>query len=111
MSEVYERQIQQLQKELATVRDRLKAAENKANQPSPFVIELQKEMTNMKVQSFKSLSCHPLSDLLRSLVSQDPHFCSQMDANCLLLPECSQWQVFEEDSVGNEHKITTITIH
>ncbi|CAG5134442.1 unnamed protein product [Candidula unifasciata] len=48
VSEVYERQIQQLQKELVTVRDRLKAAENKANQPSPFVLELQKEMTNMK---------------------------------------------------------------
>ncbi|BFZ07564.1 hypothetical protein BsWGS_10603 [Bradybaena similaris] len=48
VSEVYERQIQQLQKELVTVRDRLKAAENKANQPSPFVIELQKEMANMK---------------------------------------------------------------
>uniref|UniRef100_A0A0B7B1U7 GRIP domain-containing protein n=1 Tax=Arion vulgaris TaxID=1028688 RepID=A0A0B7B1U7_9EUPU len=48
VSEVYEQQIQQLQRELVTVRDRLKSAENKANQPSPFIIELQKEMGSMK---------------------------------------------------------------
>lgn len=53
VSEVYERQIHQLQRELITVRDRLKAAENKANQPSPFIIELQKEMADMKVMPFR----------------------------------------------------------
>ncbi|KAI8726658.1 GRIP and coiled-coil domain-containing protein 1 [Biomphalaria glabrata] len=48
VSEVYEKQIQQLQNELQIVRDRLKSAENKANQPSPFIIELQKDMANMQ---------------------------------------------------------------
>lgn len=48
MSQVYEQQIQQLQEELRKVRDRLRSAEVKASQPSPFVVELQKEMTNMK---------------------------------------------------------------
>ncbi|GFR88043.1 GRIP and coiled-coil domain-containing protein 1 [Elysia marginata] len=45
---VYEQQIQQLQEELRKVRDRLRSAEVKASQPSPFVVELQKEMANMK---------------------------------------------------------------
>ena len=49
VSQVYEQQIQQLQEELRKVRDRLKSAELKSNQPSPFVVELQKEMTSMKV--------------------------------------------------------------
>ncbi|XP_005111968.1 GRIP and coiled-coil domain-containing protein 1 [Aplysia californica] len=48
VSEVYERQIQELQNELKMLRDRLKSAEVKANQPSPFVLELQKEMGSMK---------------------------------------------------------------
>ncbi|KAK3702795.1 hypothetical protein RRG08_042779 [Elysia crispata] len=48
VSQVYEQQIQQLQEELRKVRDRLKSAELKSNQPSPFVVELQKEMTSMK---------------------------------------------------------------
>ncbi|GFO27506.1 grip and coiled-coil domain-containing protein 1 [Plakobranchus ocellatus] len=48
ISQVYELQIQQLQEELRKVRDRLKSAEVKASQPSPFVVELQKEMANLK---------------------------------------------------------------
>ncbi|CAL1528418.1 unnamed protein product [Lymnaea stagnalis] len=55
VSEVYERQIQQLQNELKTVRDRLKSAEVKASQPSPFVIELQKDMASMKADHQKQV--------------------------------------------------------
>ncbi|KAH9509353.1 GRIP and coiled-coil domain-containing protein 1 [Bulinus truncatus] len=55
VSEVYEKQIQQLQNELQTVRDRLKSAEIKSSQPSPFVLELQKDMANMQADYQKQV--------------------------------------------------------
>ena len=56
VSEVYERQVTQLQGELKTLRDRLRDAEVKANEPSPLLLELQKEMSSMKV-SFQTDRC------------------------------------------------------
>ncbi|ESP02933.1 hypothetical protein LOTGIDRAFT_212469 [Lottia gigantea] len=48
VKEQYEKQIDNLSSQLKSVRDRLKAAEEKANQPSPMLLDLQKEMTTMK---------------------------------------------------------------
>lgn len=47
--EEYEKKIRELSQELNSVRDRMQRAEIKASQPSPFVLELQKEMVEMKV--------------------------------------------------------------
>ncbi|XP_025105948.1 GRIP and coiled-coil domain-containing protein 1-like isoform X2 [Pomacea canaliculata] len=46
--EEYEKKIRELSQELNSVRDRMQRAEIKASQPSPFVLELQKEMVEMK---------------------------------------------------------------
>ena len=45
----YERQLQILRKELEDVRKRLKDSENKSEQPSPLLLQLQKEMAEVKV--------------------------------------------------------------
>jgi hypothetical protein len=55
ISEEYERKMQNLSKELDAVRARLMMSEEKADQPSPLLLELQGEMVGMKV-SDKELS-------------------------------------------------------
>ena len=45
----YETQLQTLRKELEDVRKRLKDSENKSEQPSPLLLQLQKEMAEVKV--------------------------------------------------------------
>lgn len=49
VSAAYEKQLQNLRKELEDVRKRLKDSENKSEQPSPLLLQLQKEMAEVKV--------------------------------------------------------------
>ncbi|CAE1281071.1 GCC1 [Acanthosepion pharaonis] len=49
-SEQYEKRIHDLSNELKVLRNRLKAAEEKANQPSPLLLQLQMEMGSLKSQ-------------------------------------------------------------
>ncbi|KAK7502683.1 hypothetical protein BaRGS_00005933 [Batillaria attramentaria] len=55
VSEQYEKKIRDLSRELNTVRQRMQEAEQKASQPSPFVLDLQKEMSEMKSQHQQTL--------------------------------------------------------
>ena len=48
----YEKQLHILRKELEDVRKRLKDSENKSEQPSPLLLQLQKEMAEVKVMVF-----------------------------------------------------------
>ena len=61
VSEHYEKQIQNLRNELEVVRNRLQASEDKAEQPSPFLIKLQSEMAEVKVCCFILNLSHFLS--------------------------------------------------
>ena len=49
VSEQYEKRIRDLSNELQAVRNRLKASEETAVKPSPLLLQLQKEMAEMKV--------------------------------------------------------------
>ena len=49
VSEQYEKRIHQLSNELQVLQNRLKKSEEKANRPSPMMLELQKQMTEVKV--------------------------------------------------------------
>lgn len=51
-SEQYEKRIHDLSNELKVLRNRLKAAEEKANQPSPLLLQLQMEMGSLKVNVY-----------------------------------------------------------
>ncbi|XP_050407159.1 GRIP and coiled-coil domain-containing protein 1 [Patella vulgata] len=55
VKEQYEKQIDNLSAQLKSVKDRLKAAEEKANQPSPMLLDLQKEMTSMKSEAHRQV--------------------------------------------------------
>ena len=48
--DMYERQIHNLNHELQLIKDRLKASENKASQPSPMLMNIQQENADMKAQ-------------------------------------------------------------
>ncbi|GAB1607513.1 GRIP and coiled-coil domain-containing protein 1-like [Argonauta hians] len=50
LSEQYEKRIHDLSNELLVLQNRLKAAEEKSNQPSPLLLELQKELGSLKSQ-------------------------------------------------------------
>ncbi|XP_041352317.1 GRIP and coiled-coil domain-containing protein 1-like [Gigantopelta aegis] len=50
ISEEYQRKIRNLSNELTVLRDKMKAADQKSNQPSPLLLELQNEMAQIKAQ-------------------------------------------------------------
>ena len=49
ISEIYEKKVQDLKSELQKIRDQLKESELKANKPTPQLIQLQKDMEELKV--------------------------------------------------------------
>ena len=49
LREQYEKRIQEMSHELEDVRERLKASEEKSEQPIPMLLELQQEMGEIKV--------------------------------------------------------------
>lgn len=50
ISEQYEKKIRELSEELKSVFERMQKAEVQASQPSPFVLKLQKEILDIKVE-------------------------------------------------------------
>ena len=51
VSEQYEKRIHQMSNEFQVLQNRLKLSEEKANEPSPMLLELQKQLREVKVQS------------------------------------------------------------
>lgn len=52
VSEQYEKRIHQLSNEVQVLNSRLKKAEEKSNEPSPMMLDLQKQLSEIKVCVF-----------------------------------------------------------
>ncbi|XP_014776944.1 GRIP and coiled-coil domain-containing protein 1 isoform X1 [Octopus bimaculoides] len=92
LSEQYEKRIHDLSNELVVLQNRLKAAEEKANQPSPLLLELQKELTSLKSQYHSQVyqeeqRANDAEDSLNNMAEQSEERVSGLEAKLSDLSE------------------------
>ncbi|XP_070556459.1 GRIP and coiled-coil domain-containing protein 1-like isoform X2 [Ptychodera flava] len=91
-TEEYERRITLMSEELEAVRRRLKASEDQASKPSPLLLELQREMAEMKAQhriqvQLEQQKAVEAEEKLRQVAESDEHRVSSLEAKLSDLSE------------------------